>query len=334
MRALFTVDTRGVTRYYPNIDLASLLPPDFDATQRPYFEISSPLFNPQRLQRWTIPYVDAAGGGLVVTAAAPVYEGDQFLGVVAADMQLSRITEQISSLRVGKTGYAFLIDDAGRILSMPDAGFKMFGLRPEDMKSDEFFKSTVLGMGSDELQSVTRRMTAGGNGLLTVEVDGVDTYISFSPIETNGYSVALVVPVAELQTAIIAAREETQLQIQSAVRLAITLLVVLLVFAVAVSIGLGRTIAAPIQRLTQVASQIAAGDLTVQAAATTSDEIGTLANAFNTMTFKLRAALEELEKRVEARTAELTLANERNERRARKPNCRSNLPSAWQLRFL
>ncbi|HEY9527071.1 MAG TPA: GAF domain-containing protein, partial [Anaerolineales bacterium] len=97
-----------------------------------------------------------------------------------------------------------------------------------------------------------------------------------------------------------------------------TLLIVLLVFAVAVSIGLGRAIAAPIQRLTQVASQVAAGDLTVQASSNTSDEIGTLASAFNTMTFRLREALEELEKRVEERTAELTLANERNERRARQ----------------
>src|SRR5687767_6065352 len=178
-------------------------------------------------------------------------------------MQLSQITEQISSIRVGKTGYAFMIDDAGRILSMPDAGFKMFGLRPEDMNSDEFFKNTILGMGTDELQSAIRRMTAGGSGLLTVDVNGVDSYISFSPIKTNGYSVALVVPVSELQTAILAARNETQQQIESAVRLAITLLAFLLVFAVAVSIGLGRAIAAPIQRLTQVASQIAAGDLTV-----------------------------------------------------------------------
>jgi len=318
LRALFTVDTRGVTRYYPNIDLASLLPPDFDATHRPYFEISSPLFNPQRLQRWTIPYVDAAGGGLVVTAAAPVYEGDQFLGVVAADMQLSQITAQISSIRVGKTGYAFMIDDAGRVLSMPKAGFDLFGLQPEDMKSDEFFKQTILGMGTPEVQSATRRMTAGGRGLLTVDVDGVATYISFAPIVTNGYSVALVVPVSELQTAFIAARNETQQQIQSAGWLAVTLLIVLLVFAVAVSLGLGRAIAAPIQRLTQVASQITGGDLTVQASATTSDEIGTLASAFNTMTFRLREALEELEKRVEERTNELTIANERNERRARQ----------------
>ncbi len=318
LRALFTVDTRGVTRYYPNIDLASLLPPDFDARQRPYFVISAPMFNPQRLPRWTIPYVDAAGGGLVVTAAAPVYEGDQFLGVVAADMQLSQITEQISSIRVGQTGYAFLIDDAGRVLSMPEAGFNMFGLRPEDMNSDEFFKNTILGLGTTELQSVTKRMTSGGSGLLTVNVDGIDTYISFSPIKSNGYSVALVVPVSELQTSIIAARNETQQQIQSAARLAATLLIVLLLFAVVVSIGLGRAIAAPIQRLTQVASQVAAGDLTVQASSTTSDEIGTLASAFNTMTFRLREALEDLEKRVEERTAELTLANERNERRARQ----------------
>ena len=316
--ALYAIDTRGVTRYYPNIELASIVPADFDATQRPYFSVASPLFNPRRLPRWTIPYVDATGGGLVVTIAAPVYEQNDFIGVVAADLQLTQITQQISSIKVGNTGYAFMIDDAGRILSMPRAGFDMFGLRLEDVNNEEFFKHTILGKGTDELQSVIRRMTAGGNGLLTVDVNGVDTYISFYPVATNGYSVALVVPVAELQGAIIAARNETNRQIESAGLLAFTLLVILLVFAIAVSLGLGRVIATPIQRLTQVASQIAAGDLTVQTYASTSDEIGTLANAFNTMTSRLRETLEDLEKRVEERTLELSQANERNERRAKQ----------------
>ena len=315
--ALYAIDTMGVTRYYRNINLASLVPADFDTTQRPYFLVASPLFNPQRLTRWTIPYVDAAGGGLVVTVAAPVYEGEDFIGVVAADMQLSQITDQISSIEVEETGYAFMIDDAGRILSMPRAGFDMFGIDPESLNNQEFFKQTLLGVGTEELQSLTKRMTAGGNGLLTVDVNGVDTYISFYPVETNGYSIALVVPVSELQGAIVAARNETQQQLQSAIRFAATLLVVLLVFAVAVTLGLGKVIAAPIQRLTQVASQIAGGDLSVQAPVTTSDEIGTLARAFNTMTSQLRETLDELEKRVGERTAELSLANERNERRAR-----------------
>jgi len=316
--ALYAIDRRGVTRYYPNIDLAAVVPPDFDTTQRPYFKVASPLFNPKRLARWTIPYVDATGGGLVVTVAAPVYEGNDFIGVVAADMQLSHITEQISSIKVGKTGYAFMIDDAGRPLAMPKAGLDMFGIRPEDLQSNEFFKQTLLGAGTVELQALTKRMTAGAHGLLTVDVHGVDTYISFYPTKTNGYSVALVVPVSEMQSAIVDARKETQQQSQSAIRLAATLIIFLLIFAIAVSLGLGRIIAAPIHSLTQVASQISAGDLTVQASARTSDEIGTLANAFNLMTSRLRETLEELEERVEERTAELSLANERNERRAKQ----------------
>ena len=316
--ALYAINRRGVTRYYPNIELASVLPPDFDATQRPYYSVASPLFNPQRLPRWTIPYADATGGGLVVTVAAPVYEGNEFLGVIAADMQLTQITQQVSSIKVGETGYAFMIDDAGRILSMPGAGFEMFDIRPEDVNSEEFFKHTILGAGTEALQSLTRRMVVGGNGLLTIDVNGVDTYISFYPVEANGYSVALVVPVSELQGAITVARHETQQQIQTAIRGAATLLINMLVIAFVISLGLGQVIAAPIQRLTQVASQIAAGNLTVQASATTSDEIGTLASAFNTMTSRLRGSLEDLEKRVEERTAELSLANEKNERRAKQ----------------
>jgi len=42
-----------------------------------------------------------------------------------------------------------------------------------------------------------------------VDVYGVDTYISFAPVKSNGYSVALVVPVSELQGDIVLARKET-----------------------------------------------------------------------------------------------------------------------------
>ena len=316
--AIYAIDTQGVTRYYPNINLASLLPPDFDATGRPYFTITSPLFNPQRLPRWTIPYLDATGGGLVVTVAAPVYESDQFMGVIAADMQLIEITQQIGSIRVGETGYAFMLDQAGRILSMPTPGYEMFGIPSTNTNAEDFFKHTILGSGTPELQALTRRMTAGGHGLLNIDVNGVDTYVSFAPIKTNGYSVALVVPDSELQGAILSARNRTQQQVRAATQVATILLIILLVVAVVVSLGLGHLIAAPIQQLTQVATQIASGDLSAQASVKSNDEIGTLASSFNIMTARLLETLDGLEHTVHERTAELLTANEKNERRAQQ----------------
>ena len=318
MLAIYYINSIGVVRYYPNIQLASVLPPDFDATSRPYYRITSPLFNPQRLSRWTIPYVDATGGGLVVTVASPVYLGDAFDGVVAADIQLSRITEQVASLKVGQTGYAFMIDDAGRIISMPAAGYDMFGINPNELAPEEYFKQTVMSTGSDELDSITNRMTAGGNGLNVIKVNGVETYISYAPVKANGYNLALVVPVAEMQTAIVAARNETQAQIQTSLWQAAIILMVLLALAIVISVAISQVISAPVMKLTETTNQIVEGDLTARASITSRDEIGRLAEAFNTMTSRLREALVGLEQRVAERTAELALANERNERRARQ----------------
>jgi hypothetical protein len=169
--AIYYINPKGVVRYYPNIKLASLLPPDFDATKRPYYEITAPLFNPKRLTRWTIPYVDAAGGGLVVTTASPVYIKDEFNGVVAADIQLTRVADQINAIKIGQSGYAFMIDDAGRIITMPPAGYDLFGINPQELNPDEFFKQTILGEGSIELRAITSRMAAGGNGLNIIKIN-------------------------------------------------------------------------------------------------------------------------------------------------------------------
>lgn len=316
--AMYAIDSRGVVRYYPNINLASVLPTGFDARQRPYYLISSPLFNPKKQPRWTIPYVDATGGGLVVTVAMPVYTNREFGGIVAADMQLARLTEQIGTVKIGETGYAFMIDDAGRILSMPAPAYRLFGLDPQSITAESFFKVTVLGLGEEELKAATSRMVAGGRGLLTFNFEGVDYYISFAPIAANGYSLALVVPVEELQTQIIAAQNTTQAQFTSALRTAIIILLGLLVFSIFISLAIGQVIAAPVARLTQVANEIVDGNLSAQAAVSSQDEVGALAQAFNTMTTRLRETLQGLEQRVEERSRELRLANERNERRARQ----------------
>lgn len=79
--------------------------------------------------------------------------------------------------------------------------------------------------------------------------------------------------------------------------------------ALLAALSMARRLSAPLVRLTQVAEQVAAGDLTARAPVGAMDEIGILAAAFNRITAQVRELIAELESRVAARTAELTAAN-------------------------
>lgn len=303
--AVYFIDANGVTTYYPNIDLANKTPPDFDVTSQIFFKIATPLYDPQRLPRLTPPYQDPAGTGLIVTIAAPVYIGDQFQGVAAADLQLERITSRVEEISVGQSGYAFLVDKTGHIIAMPPAGYALFGLQPEKVEVNESPKQTITGKGAEELQSAVRRMVAGGTGLLTVPLKEGDVYIAYTYVPAANYGLALIVPVSEMNTALVSARQDTERVVSSTFRLGALTLIGLLAAASLASIYLSRIISKPVVRLTQTVEQITAGDLSARASIETGDEIGRLAVAFNSMTARLRDSLASLEQQVTERTAAL-----------------------------
>lgn len=117
--------------------------------------------------------------------------------------------------------------------------------------------------------------------------------------------------VVELQNAAI---EENEANAQTLVNRSSFLLILLAVLTIGLVIGLGifisRSITLPVSQLTSVANQIAGGKLDVRANSDTTEEVGILAGAFNTMTSRLREILESLEQRVAARTRNLELAAE------------------------
>ncbi len=76
-----------------------------------------------------------------------------------------------------------------------------------------------------------------------------------------------------------------------------------------VSLLFARRLSHPIRLLNNIIKRVAAGDLIVKAEISTGDEVESLANSFNRMMDALRKARDELEIRVEERTAELSKAN-------------------------
>ncbi|HKZ39986.1 MAG TPA: cache domain-containing protein, partial [Candidatus Hodarchaeales archaeon] len=112
--AIYFGGIAGETIYYPNVDLATIVPPDFNITRRPWYVNAIGVSQTDGKAVWSVPYQDAALNGLVITSSTPVYnESGTFRGVAGLDIQLATVTKHVSSLAVGRTGYGFLIDSEG-----------------------------------------------------------------------------------------------------------------------------------------------------------------------------------------------------------------------------
>ncbi|CCB66691.1 SpoIIE family protein phosphatase [Hyphomicrobium sp. MC1] len=107
-----------------------------------FFLHGLPAANPKRSLFWTTAYLDQVGLGLMVTAAAPVYEGDTFRGTVAIDMTLEDLnrflgrwkspfgTLFVASINGQLLGHTTLVKrDAGSVLGVEAALPKV--LRPD-----------------------------------------------------------------------------------------------------------------------------------------------------------------------------------------------------------
>jgi GAF domain-containing protein/HAMP domain-containing protein len=302
--AIYLGTKQETTRYYPNINLGTILPPDFQVTQRPWYTGSTLENNPERKAVWSPVYEDATGKGLMVTAAAPIYTSqDEFVGVVGVDVTLKDITDNVEEARLLGGGYSFLVDDTGRAIALPEQGYRdILGRAPEP---DEL--GTDLSEVKTEFDSVLTRMMAGSTGFDTLTVGEKELFVAYAPLESMGWSLASVVEAQEVLQSVAALQEELETSTRS-LMLARVLPFGGGILAAVAGIGLllaNRLVVDPIQKLAAAAQQIGAGQWDAPLPRTGSDEIGVLSQAFATMIGQLRELMGGLEQRVAERTREL-----------------------------
>jgi len=315
--AVYYISDLGYTTYYPNIGLAQNIPADFDTTKQPFFTIANPENNPGKKPRWTDPYQDPAGSGLIVTLSTPVYTNTGvFKGVIGADLKLAEIAKSISNIKFGNTGFAFLIDKNGTILAMPIQGYSLFGLQPEEVAVNESPKQTILAHGPASIQAITQKIISGETKLETIKINNVDNYIGYAPLQTPDYRLVIIAPVSELNTLLITSGNEVQKEIDDTSQGAISILIILFIGSLLVSLWVGQVITKPLVSLTKIVEAVAGGNLLARASVEAQDETGLLATSVNIMAERLSTTLSGLEERVSERTTELQSANEKNSRRA------------------
>jgi GAF domain-containing protein/HAMP domain-containing protein len=141
---------------------------------------------------------------------------------------------------------------------------------------------------------------------ITPKIAGDDT-IAVAFMKTQPWMVAYSRPTSIFLT-----------DIQTQTRTNIVLVLITLIIVSIVTALIARSLTNPITELAKVANSITHGDLNARAKVSSTDEIGVLASAFNSMTERLSENLTNLEERVAERTNELQTAIETNARRARQ----------------
>jgi signal transduction histidine kinase/CheY-like chemotaxis protein len=208
-------------------------------------------------------------------------------GLVLAEVNLKFVWEVVSAIRVGESGFAYVVDAAGRLISHPDIALV---LRGTDLSSLEPVRRALAGAPApgDEIS------------IAGVAADGRDrrTLTAQAPIPALGWHVFVEQSLAEAFAPLYA----------SALRTAL-LLVAGIALAVAGGLALARRMTAPIRSLQEGAARIGEGHLQERVAVATGDELETLADQFNRMAERLRESYGGLERKIEERTRQLAAAN-------------------------
>jgi GAF domain-containing protein/HAMP domain-containing protein len=304
--AVYFGGTTGYTLYYPNIDLAAIVPPDFDVTSRPWYVNAAPEANPDRQAVWSEPYLDAALNGIVITNSAPVYDSrDRFLGVVAQDIQLSKITEVVTGIRIGETGYAFLIDRDKRLIAMPQSGYADLGLDPATIPlGNQLSDNDLAGAGAD-FKDIVNKMSSGGSGYARILLNGEERFIVYREIGGIGFNLAIVVPAQEMLARSLEARQQLERESLNALIISIFLVLGIFILTLFATLNFSNNLTKPLIALTGTAKDMATGNLDARVEIAEENEFGTLAAALNSMASSLKESIDTLEIRVADRTSEV-----------------------------
>jgi PAS domain S-box-containing protein len=104
------------------IDGAQWPPPaDYDPRKRPWYRRAVK----EGRTVSTVPYDDFVTNELVIALVSPLFVDGRFRGVIGADTVLDTLIANLRAVKVGETGYAFIVNGNGTILVHPNPKYPM-----------------------------------------------------------------------------------------------------------------------------------------------------------------------------------------------------------------
>lgn len=208
------------------------------------------------------PVFSRATGNLAMPVAVPIYRDNQVVGVMAATIKAEKLVEIVGRIKVGQSGYAYMIDKTGTFVAYPDKQY--------------ILKKKLADLG-DSLKNPATKMMAMEGGVTTYELDGVDKYMAYHPVESTGWSLAVTVPIKEVN-------EPLRKMLQGTIMASLLTILLLLIVIWYISGKLTQ----PFKKMTEITTRLAKGDLSKSIASNDRSEIGILVNSLGEMNESLK----------------------------------------------
>jgi signal transduction histidine kinase/CheY-like chemotaxis protein len=214
---------------------------------------------------WMNPYFNQNLGIDMISYVIPYFHNGNIVGVIGMDIDISMLREFVEGIHLYNSGRAYLLSSQGDIIfhfDFPD------GMSSKDLTDNLMpFVNSVLGKPVNEI-----RVVKG--------IDGITRKVITMKLR-NGMVLGLDAPVNEINVPQITLRRQL-----------LFISLVILVMAIAVCLTWIRTVIAPLKRMTQVAEHYAKGDYSDIMNTDSTDEIGILSNALQTMSTSLKNQIE------------------------------------------
>jgi sigma-B regulation protein RsbU (phosphoserine phosphatase) len=252
---------------------------------------------------WTDVYLLFSGTKPGITASYPIIDrSDKFLGVVGLEIELAVLSNFLKSLKVGKNGVAFIIDEKKQLIAYPDIrqtvvkeGDSFRPARVDELNSDWIRESFRLGKQDNKNGSKDKFYSrVHGKNYITF-------FTSFPKSFGMDWEIVLIIPEDDFIGSIKKANWQ-------AVLVSLWLLTIAIVLVWALSRGISK----PIVNLTEEIKNIKDFPLALSSADETA-EVADLKDAFNQMGDQLKEYMENLRETTAAKErieSELKIAHD------------------------
>jgi methyl-accepting chemotaxis protein len=208
-----------------------------------------------------------SGKPALILATPVLGSGKQLVGVLAMAMDLGDLSKTVTDTKIGKTGYAMLLDHTNKLIA--HGRHDRTGEALQDLSSHPAMQAKnasqgpiVFEEGGKRIVAYRQKLGQGWNLIVQQEYD--EAFAPLREVERN----------------------------------ALVLMVVTVLLVSVVAYWLSRQLAGPIRRLTSVADSISRGEISGKIVETErGDEIGALARAIERMSVSIQMAMGRLRKR-------------------------------------